>query len=98
MIDPVYRGMNHLGLAGTDEDAGDDDLADVPHRGIQDAADARACRDPQLLGGMAQREGEAKDREGADAEREHRLGIEEPQHERDDRTEDAETIGRFFQH
>jgi hypothetical protein len=58
--------VHHVDLAGVDEEADDDDLTDVAHRRVQDAADARACGDAQLLGGMAQGERQTENGECAD--------------------------------
>jgi hypothetical protein len=69
-----------------------------PHRRIQNAADARARGDAQLLGGMAQGERQAENGERAEAEREHRLGIKPSESEHDERSEGAETVRGLLHH
>ena len=73
------RGVDDGDLVIEDQEGGDDDLADVADRGVQDSADPRSGRDAQLLGGVAEEVREREDRQRGDAEGEGRIGVQEPE-------------------
>ena len=63
MIEPVIEAWTISILLSSDQEAGNDDLADVADGGVHDAADARAGRHAELLRGVSEGIGQAQDGE-----------------------------------
>ncbi len=73
---PGQRGLDDLDETGLQGEERDDQLGDVPERGIEDAADLRAGQGAQPLRRQAHDPRKAEDRGGRQHEQDGRVGVE----------------------